>query len=282
MQTGIGGLEFARKQRGPSAFIVPLSAAILLAAWLLDPDARYLMFAGPFIELSVLSVLTFWAIRSYRRDKVQFEESFQRLLDRYLPSKGTMALARVTALDLGGFLYLAGGWRRPAPAGLSYHRNNATLALVAIVVFGAIPELFVVELFLGSKPLLWHAVDVAAHLYAIFWFVALYVSFRDRPHVFDNGVLVVRRGLLDTIRVPLAIIEAVTPARRLERVERRALTPDTAYLGLFESPMIKLSLSEPCMLERAIGNQRMVTTIYAPVDDQRNAIFEINVRLDEK
>jgi len=274
-QAGLGARAWRRGDAGPFAVALPLLATIGMCVWLFEPRAIAVTYLAPALDAAFIVTLLVVGWRMPRTAGELIEERLERGFARGGMRSGAALMARVSALDAGGIAFLCGGWRRPPPAGIAYHRRNDCVVFLALAIVALVPEAFVIELFLGGKPWWWHALDLGLHAYTIFWLAALIVSMRDRPHVIHERMLVARRGVFDTLRIPLADIDAVRIAPELDRRTRRRLGAEAAVLHVVGSRMLVLELRQPCRHDRMLGAPRAVLVVYIPVDDPAAAMHAI-------
>lgn len=279
---GLAGLlpsAFAWRRWSKTAVLVSAGGVLV---WIVEPRAIALTYLAPALDAAFVVTLLIVGWRTPSAAGELIEERLERGFARGGLRRGAAMMARISALDAGGIAFLSGGWRRPAPPGIAYYERNDCLVLFALAIFAIVPEAFVIELFLGGKPWWWHALDLGLHAYAIFWLLALVVSMRDRPHVIRDGTLVARRGVLDTLRIPLADVTAVRIAPELDRRTRRRLAADAAVLHVVGSRMLVLELAASCRHERMLGAPRTVRLVYLPVDDPQTAMRAIAAHTSQK
>jgi hypothetical protein len=144
------------------------------------------------------------------------EDHLAKPLEAFFPPRA----ARLMALELvilgGALRFLAGGWRKPLPAGFSYQRESTLRAILPALPLLLLGELLALELLIRHAPawLRWsiHLMD----LYGILWLVGLWASFRARPHTLQDGELRLHHGFIGHM------------ALRREQVEGVAELPDFA------------------------------------------------------
>lgn len=125
-------------------------------------------------------------------------------------------LARLVAIELVlvGLViaFFAGGWRRPPPAGISYHRENGLRHLLAMLPLLALGDVLLLELVVLPDAELWvRAVVHALAIYGLIWLVALYASARARPHRLVGTRLELHRGVLGHLKIEVGDITSIAP-----------------------------------------------------------------------
>lgn len=111
-------------------------------------------------------------------------------------------------------------------------------------------ELLIVHFLLVLwKP--WIALAVSTvSLCAIVWIVALILSFRRRPVRIENGLLLLRAGMLKGIAVPLDQVAGVRSAWTAAKLKSRAVL----NLALLAWPNVMIELAAPVPIgRRAVG-----------------------------
>jgi len=167
-QAGLGARAWRRGDAGPFAVALPLLATLGMCVWLLEPQAVAVTYLAPALDAAFIVTLLVVGWRMPRTAGELIEERLERGFARGGVGSGAAMMARVSALDAGGIAFLCGGWRRPPPVGIGYHRRNDCVIFLALAIVALVPEAFVIELFLGGKPWWWHALDLGLHAYTIF------------------------------------------------------------------------------------------------------------------
>jgi hypothetical protein len=159
----------------------------------------------------------------------------------------------------------------PGVRAFSTHERSS-----AGIVFGALAGISLVESTVAHVLLLrWSPVAAwvitALSVYSALWMAAIARSFSLRPLLVGNGELVVRSGMLLTLRVPFAQVEAVQlaggdgadfslPPLTDTNVVVEFSEPVTAY-GIYGKKRrvksLALSLDDAGGFEQEIGNSRL-------------------------
>lgn len=167
---------------------------------------------GTVIALEVTFLVV--AIRQLRNRTTteRMEVQIARALEALVPPR----LARLVAFELVvvglALRFLTGGWRRPVPAGFTYHRECGLRMMLPMLPLMAVADVVLIELVILPRVAPWLAVVVhVLAVYGLIWLVGLYASMRERPHRLVDGMLVLHRGALGHVRVPLDHIVAIEP-----------------------------------------------------------------------
>jgi hypothetical protein len=125
-------------------------------------------------------------------------------------------LARLAAFEIvlvaSALRFIAGGWRRPVPAGFTYHRESAMRTFLPMLPLIAVGDILLLELVILPHAATWLRVALhALAVYGLIWLIGLYASLRARPHTLVDGELILHRGLLNTLRVPVDQIASIEP-----------------------------------------------------------------------
>jgi hypothetical protein len=172
-------------------------------------------------------------------------------------------LAAILASELAVFYYAFAAWRRAphVPAGtraFPVHEQSGVAALFGMLAGVSVMEAALVHLIVmrWSTPAAW--ILTALSSYGAVWLVAMARAFVLRPVLVEGGELVVRGGMMWTVRVPIRAIAAIEPGG--------------AKCGLRVPPAcqpnVTLRLAEAVPARGMYGMTRQVTSIALAVDDR--------------
>ena len=150
----------------------------------------------------------------------------------------------------------------------SYHRGSSSLGFALALLPGVAAETTAVHLLLPDD---WSIVKLALlglTLYGTVMMVGLALAERVYPHELDGATLTIRGGTLYRASIALENIAAIE--RRRERAglqSGRILDGDAARIVARGRTDLVLTLREPAMLERPIGDPVAVTRLALAIDD---------------
>lgn len=268
---------------GIAAFWVAPVALLgfLAASWIL-PEAHH----GPLeaaelllvpAELGLLSLAIRRAYRaaralpaggSHAAERLDPLERFRRVLGGVFPAEW---MARVAAHEVAFLYYALLAWRaeadvREGERAYSYHRRNGYGGMLVAVTLVALVELLVVHLLVArwSAAAAWGLTAVSA--YGMVWMMGHFQAVRLRPIVLAPDGLLVRIGLLWSVRVPYGGIVRIREARGSAAPARSG--PGYLRAVTLGDPRLLLELASPVEVEGPYGyRKRGVTRIGIAVDD---------------
>lgn len=225
---------------------------------------------GTALALEVLLLVL--AIRAWRsarhRPGTWPEQRLAAAFEALVPPRA----ARLMALELvmlgSAFGFLLGGFREPAPAGFSHHREAALRAILPALPL-MIPGDFLLTraLFSGHSPWLRWFLH-GSTLYAVLWLVGLYATTKARPHQLRNGQLELHQGLLKSVSLPVAQVVSAAPLPDFDDDwARHANMKGVEKLVAKGSPVLELRLSEPVQVQGLLGLGRPTTRLAVSVDE---------------
>jgi hypothetical protein len=211
------------------------------------------------------------AVREVRRagGSEPLEVRCARAFGALLPPR----LARLAAFEIvivgSALRFLLGGWRRPVPPGFTYHRESGLRMLLPMLPLLAAGDVLLLELVLLPHAAAW--LRVVAHVLAIYglvWLVGLYASLRARPHQLALGRLVLHRGMLRQLEVPLAEIESI---------DRLPSFADDWKKRAYCKGALRLDVAGPTVLELRLATRRVLVA----VDDPEAFLAACTIRATE-
>lgn len=196
------------------------------------------------------------------------EDRLAEAFTAFVPPRAARLMA-VELVMLGSALrFLAFGFRRPAPPGLSHHRQAALGAFLPVL-----------PLFLPGDALLLHALAPylapwlrwvlhGSTLYAVLWLVGYYALLKDRPHQIQAGEVQLNLGLLKSVAFPAAAVRAVGPLPDFDDDwARHAYLKGAAKLVAKGAPLVELTLAEPVRVRGLLGPGGPVQRLVVSVDE---------------
>jgi hypothetical protein len=170
-----------------------------------------------------------------------------------------LRLAKLELTIVGSALrFLAGGWRRPLPAGFSYHRESGLRFVLALLPLLAVGDILLLELVILPHAQAWLRILLhALGAYGLLWLVGMYATARTRPHQLVGDQLVLHRAALKRLVVPVDQIVSIEPLPSFADDWKKR-----AYL----KGAIRLDLAGPTILELRL---RDASRVVVAVDDPR-------------
>ncbi|MBZ5728983.1 MAG: hypothetical protein LAP87_28895 [Acidobacteriia bacterium] len=256
-------LLVARGQPKARFTLVPMCLVALLRASYVAPGMGWTRpVIGAAAEIAIVS-LVLVRVRRGRRAGGQDGDVLERLRAACLEVVRIPVAANVLATELAFFWYGLCSWRaKPhAPAGARvfpvYERSSAGLFFAAAAGMGVVEALVAHAIVMRwSQAAAW--VLSGLSIYGTVWLIALSRSFWLRPCYLQNGELVLRNGLLWSLRVPLHQIASMSPARG----ERADLSMPPATDG-----NLRLEFSSPVTVRKLYGFEWRVRSVAVSVDD---------------
>ncbi len=197
------------------------------------------------LELALIGV----AIRALKhRDviDVPVEVRIARGLETIVPPR----IARLAAIEMTivglAVRFLAGGWRKPVPAGLTYHRENGMRQMLPIMPLLAIGDVLFLELVVLPNAVAWLRVVVhVVAAYGVIWLIGLYASTRARPHRLVDDRLELYRGALGHITIARSEIARIAPMPTFgDAWKQRAYKRASVRLDLGAAHVLELTLHD--------------------------------------
>jgi hypothetical protein len=200
----------------PLISLLPVCLLGMLRATYLAPgtgSARPAAAAG--VELA-LAALIVGRVRRGLKARGQADDVLERMEAAALETVRSRRLAAVLASELAVFYYAFAAWRRAphVPTGaraFSVHEQSGVAALFGVLAGVSVMEAALVHLIVmrWSTPAAW--ILTALSSYGAVWLIAMARAFVLRPVLVEGGELVVRGGMMWTVRVPLRAIAAIEP-----------------------------------------------------------------------
>lgn len=226
-----------------------------------------LVIAGLF-EVAFLAV-AIYELRRCARDDVPVEARMARALEALVPPRLAHLVAFELAILGAAGRFVLGGWRRPVPAGFTYHRESGLRMLLLALPLLLVGDVLLLELVLFPRAAPWLRIVLhALSIYGLAWLVGLYASVRARPHRIADGQLALHRGLLGRMTVPVADIASLAPLPAFaDDWKRRAYCRGALRMDLAGPPVLELQLRVAARRTGVLGEGPPGTRVLVAVDD---------------
>lgn len=220
------------------------------------------------LELGLLGLIAHRFLRLRPEPGVLPEDHLAKPLEAFLPPRLARLIALETVLMGSALRFLAGGWRRPDPPGLSYHRASALAAILPALPLLLLGDLVLLEVLLRKlhpwTRVLIHALD----LYGILWVFGLWAGFRRRPHRVDGETVRLHKGLLARLELRKDQIVSARPLPAFDddwarlRFQRAAIP-----FQVPGAPQLLLELDGPVRATGLLGLGPARTRVIVSADD---------------
>ncbi|HUI82401.1 MAG TPA: hypothetical protein VLY24_30970 [Bryobacteraceae bacterium] len=266
----------------PIATMLPLCLlALFRATWVLPGSSMMRPLLGAGVEVAAIALVITRTRRSLRQ--TQGGDVLERIEAVLLTFVRLPQVAAIAAGEVVVLYYAFATWRRKpeAPAGMqafSIHERSGTASLFG--VFAAISAIEVPLLHL--MVMRWNSTAAwvlsAMGAYGGIWMLGMSRALVLRPVLVGNGELLIRSGILWTVRVPLERIASIHQGggswgRRSVLVvcgaSQTAETRRSALLRLCpgSDPNLGIEFSEPVTAAGMFGIRRRVTRVALAADD---------------
>jgi hypothetical protein len=230
-----------------------LPSIVWIEAAAVSSDAVWQVRLGTVFFLEIALVVV--AIRALRsRGGEATETRLARAFDGVVPP----VLARLAAIELvivgSALRFVLGGWRRPVPAGFSYHRESGLRTLLPILPLLCVGDVLLLELVVLPHAALWLRIVLhAVAAYGLVWLIGLYASARERPHRIVDGRLELHRGVLRERTIDIASIASIDPLPVFaDDWKKRAYRKGAVRLDIAGAPVLELRLHDGTRLHVAV------------------------------
>lgn len=205
------------------------------------------------------------ALRNRERSGAAVELRIARALEAVVPP----SIARLAAIELTivglAARHLAGGWRRPVPAGFAYWRENGIRQLLPILPLLCVGDVLLLELVVLPNAASW--VRVVAHVvasYGVVWLIGIYASTRARPHRFVGDRLELYRGVLGHVSIARTDVAAVSPMPVItDAWKERAYKRASVRLDLGAAHVLEVTLRDGRRLLVGVDQPETMTAAIA-------------------
>lgn len=257
----------------PKSSLLFIALMGLLRASFAFPDAipgKALIAGGAEVALIAALVLGF---RRARRSKAEDPvERIREILSGLIP---VPTAARALAGELS-VLWYAFAWRAQphAPAGsqaFTLHQKSGFNDLILFVGLASLLEVVPVHLVVAHWSVTAAWILTGLSLYGALWAFALSRSFALRPTLVTADALLIRFGLLFSLRVPFTSLRTVSR-------EPISGAMDALIIPRNSEPAFYLEFTEPLAAERMLGFTKRISAIGLGADDGNALYAEIAAR----
>ena len=245
----------------PVSTMLPLCLlALFRATWVLPDSSLLRPLVAASVEAAAIALVVTRARRSLRHS--QGADVLERIEAVILNFVRLPRAAAIAAGEMAAFYYAFASWgRRPeAPRGMqafSIHERSGSASLFAALAAISAIEVPLVHLLVMR----WNAkaawMLTALGIYGGIWLLGMSRALRLRPILVGQRELVIRCGILWSIRVPLDRIASILPGG----------TASDLRLCPGSDPNLTIEFVEPLQALGMFGIRRRVTCVALAVDD---------------
>jgi len=239
------------------AFLGLLRASFAVPEVLEAVPGKFWIGAGA--EFALMAAMVFGVRRWRRHGLTDPGERVEALLASAIPFA---AAARVLAGELS-ILYYAFAWRAkpdvpPGARAFSLHKRGGAADLIMLIGIGSLLEAGPVHMVIAhwSPKAAWAV--TALSLYGALWACALGRSFALRPTLVSEREILVRFGLLFSLRIPAECIRAI----------RRETLPGALAIPRKTSPARYIELTRPLEAHWMFGFTKQLSAVGLSADDE--------------
>jgi hypothetical protein len=253
-------LLIVRAGLAPAISAAPLFLlGLLRATWLVPGFAIARPLLSAVAEIAIGTLLLVRVRRGLRAphhgDLLELMESAAREI---VPSR---RVAAVLAGELAVFWYAFASWRRApdVPRGaraFTLHRQSGVATLFGFLAGVSLIEAALVHLLVAQWSVTAAWVLTCLSVYGALWLAAVARSFVLRPLLVTADEIVLRAGLLWTVRIPFSSITTERPGALCD-----------LRVPILADPNVVLRLAEPAIARGVYGISRKVTTVEIGLDD---------------
>lgn len=180
--------------------------------------------------------------------------------------------ARLMALELvmlgSAFRFLCGGFRNPAPAGFSHHREAALGGFLPALPLLIPGDILLIHALFPHLPIWLRWVVHGSTVYAVIWLFGFYATLKARPHQICDGQLYLHQGLVKSVSFPIDLIQSIEPLPEFDDDwARHAHMKGVQKLVAAGPAVLELRLAEPVQVQGLLGPGRPTTRLAVSVDD---------------
>lgn len=219
------------------------------------------------LEVLLLSL----AIRAWRRHRGDGgwpEDRIAGAFEAFVPPRA----ARLMALELvmlgSAVRFLLGGFREPAPAGFSHHRESGLRAFLPALPLLLPGDVLFLRLAFSGLPVWLRWTLHGSTIYVVLWLLGFYATLKARPHQLSGGELRLHQGLVRSVAFPAAWVESAAPLPDFaDDWARHAHLKGVARLVAKGAPLLELTLAEPVRVAGMLGPGRPTRRLLVSADD---------------
>ncbi len=268
-QFAMTGIEVARGREPWTRFIVLVVGAVVS----FEAFASHALPFGAILvigacEAAIVAWLVISTLREAHDRDAYPEERLARAYARVADPRAARFLAVETTVMGAALRFLAGGFRRPLPAGFGFMKTASTLPMLLALPVFLIPSMIAVDIIIPPAYWPWRVLDDFVNIYAMVWGIGLYATFRMRPHRIVDGTLHLVLGVFRTADIPLAHIAAarVTRTNFDTRAWSREHRADGLSFAVDGTPVVVLDLAIPLVRPHG-GAHRTISRVAVSCDD---------------
>lgn len=254
------GFVIARLRRAPKSWTQAILPAVILG---FAPGGSY---AARFVVLEALALgIAAYAIVDSIRNPTPHpmaEDRIAAALARFFPTFASRWIAVEMMILYYAFYGVFNLFRIPARPGFGYTAEANIRFLPLIFVVAGPPEVLVLDAVIPVRLVVLRLCLHILEVWAFLWIYGLYVSMRLRPHVIEDGVLRVFKGILGSAAIAVEDIREIEVNAAIEK------GPVRAALSLRGTATATIHLSRPVHVTRLFGTRvTSATTVTVSADD---------------
>lgn len=254
------GFVIARLRRVPKSWTQAILPAVILS---FAPGGSY---AVRFVVLEALAVgiAAYAIVDSIRHPtpRTLAEDRIAATLARFFPAFASRWIAvemMILYYALYGVFHL---FRIPTRPGFGYTAEANIRFLPLIFVVAGPPEVLVLDAVIPVRLVVLRLCLHILEVWAFLWIYGLYVSMRLRPHVIEDGVLRVFKGILGSASIPVEDIREIEVNAAIEK------GPGRAALCSRGTATATIHAGRPVQVTRLFGTRAIsATTVAVSADD---------------
>jgi hypothetical protein len=188
--------------------------------------------------------------------------------EAFVPPRAAHLMALELVMLGSALRFLFGGFRTPAPAGFSHHREAALRSILPIVPL-LIPGDFLLLKVVSSGLAPWLRWTLhGSTVYAVLWLVGFYATLKARPHQIHEGEVQLHLGLIKSCTFPASLVESAAPLPDFnDDWARHAYMKGMQKLVAKGNAVLELTLSEPVRVQGLLGPGRPTLRLAVSMDD---------------
>ncbi|UHA72711.1 hypothetical protein [Paenibacillus sp. 481] len=260
-------------------FITPLEHRYFLQGvlkWLL-PVVEILLV--PYIIYRIYTI-----VKRYRAVGNREElDPISTMKEALMPIMGDGVVLNILLTEMSVFFYSLFAWfkknNEPKPGTYTYHKDSQIKVIVIVFIILIIVESVALHFLLVRWSIVLAWITAVLNVYGILYMIALYNSFRLRPHRLTNGQLKVNLGFQGSITVEVDNIEAVNQAKPFELGEK---IPDDIFVSFMrlDAPQLEICLKEPVQMQGSYGIKKMISKVVMRADNVNDFTAELEQMRD--
>lgn len=248
------GVEFAKVRRKElPATRLALPVAVLAASILVANAAipRIAVIAVLFVlDAAIIGICIYMlrALRASAGDDGYLESRLQQVFARFFPEW----FARLASTDITLVVSAGAGLRAfispPQASSRTYVHGSKIGIMAMIITLSVVPDAFLLWILLPQHLWWLAAVLDLLDVWACLWLFGLFGIMANRPHQIRAGEVVLRNGILQSVRLNaehISDVHCIGTVRRRDLPRRRG--DRSVVLSLGGVPFVQVDLSEPAI-----------------------------------